>query len=54
MFRAHKWLNLAAASHSETEERHIKAAKHRDDVAAKMTAVQIAEAQKLARGMEGK
>jgi TPR repeat protein len=42
--RAHVWLNLAASDTGYTE-----AAKNRDDVAAKMTPAQIAEAQRLAR-----
>jgi hypothetical protein len=48
--QAHKWCNLAAArfSASEREDRE-KAVINRDRVAAKMTAAQIAEAQRLAR-----
>jgi len=48
--RAHMWFNLAAARNllSETEKRDI-AVKARDQVAMKMTPVQIALAQKLAR-----
>jgi TPR repeat protein len=47
--QAHKWANLAAARSlsSETELR-ANAAKLRDFIAEKMTAAQIAEAQKLA------
>ena len=45
---AHKWFNLAAATDTEKEDRD-KAVKERDDVAARMTPAQIAEAQKLAR-----
>jgi TPR repeat protein len=41
--QAHLWLNLAGASGDD------RAAQLRDDVAAKMTPAQIAEAQKLAR-----
>jgi hypothetical protein len=48
--QAHKWLNLAAArfaaSQSESREQSVKS---RDRVAKKMTAAQIAEAQRLAR-----
>jgi len=46
--QAHKWFNLAAATDTEKEDRD-KAVKERDDVAARMTPAQIAEAQKLAR-----
>jgi len=43
-------LNLAAADFTASEgEKRDLAAKERDEVAAKMTAAQIAEAQKLAR-----
>jgi len=47
---AHKWYNLAAARclASETENRD-KAVRNRDRIAVKMTAAQIAEAQRLAR-----
>ncbi|MCP4274797.1 MAG: hypothetical protein GY779_00375 [Gammaproteobacteria bacterium] len=41
--QAHKWFNLAAVSGD------ADAVSNRDDVAAKMTAAQIAKAQKLAR-----
>jgi TPR repeat protein len=40
---AHKWYNLAAAAGDQD------AAESRNDLASKMTAAQIAEAQKLAR-----
>ena len=48
--QAHKWYNLAAArfTASETANRE-KAVRNRDRLAAKMTAAQIAEAQRLAR-----
>src|SRR6266508_4217399 len=48
--QAHKWLNLAAARYpaSETENRE-NAVSARERVASKMTAAQIAEAQRLAR-----
>ena len=46
--QAHKWFNLAAATSTEKEVRD-RTVKARDDVAARMTAAQIAEAQKLAR-----
>ena len=46
--QAHLWYNLAAASGKEM------AVKNRDLVAAKMTPVQIAEAQKLAREWKSK
>jgi hypothetical protein len=48
--QAHKWFNLEAARYpaSETENRE-RAVRNRDRVAAKMTAPQIAEAQRLAR-----
>ena len=45
---AHMWENLAAARASDKEARD-KATKNRDMVASKMTAAQVAEAQKLAR-----
>jgi hypothetical protein len=45
---AHMWSNLSAAGG------HKDAEKNRDFVAAKMTAAQIAEAQKLAREWEAK
>jgi TPR repeat protein len=41
--RAHKWLNLSAARGNNF------AIKYRDNIAGRMTPVQIAEAQKLAR-----
>ena len=48
--QAHMWLNLAAlrATASEKDLRD-KVVKNRDEVAAKMTTAQIAQAQKLAR-----
>ena len=47
---AHKWYNLAAASFPASQpEMREKAVMNRDRVAAKMNAVQIAEAQELAR-----
>jgi uncharacterized protein len=48
--QAHKWFSLAAARFpaSKTGERE-QAVRNRDRVAAKMTAAQIAEAQRLAR-----
>jgi TPR repeat protein len=47
---AHKWLNLAAAGFPAWEpERREMAVRNRDQLAAKMTAAQIAEAQRLAR-----
>ena len=45
--RAHKWLNLAASRASAEKNKKYGAA--RDQVAEKMTAAQIAEAQRLAR-----
>jgi uncharacterized protein len=45
--RAHMWINVEA-SHSDDAERQM-AIKVRDDVAAKMTPDQIAEAQRLTR-----
>ena len=44
--RAHMWLNLAAA---QDKSQYHFAAKARDELAAKMTPAQIAEAQRLAR-----
>ena len=44
--QAHMWFNLAAASGGDDRERY---AKNRDEIAKKMTAEQIAEAQRLAR-----
>jgi TPR repeat protein len=46
--QAYKWFNLAAATSTEKEARD-RAVEARDLVAARMTAAQIAEAQKLAR-----
>lgn len=46
--QAHKWYNLAAANNSNKTGRE-KAASNRDITAEKMTAAQVAEAQKLAR-----
>ena len=45
---AHKWDNLSAAHQIDAQKRD-GASKNRDEVAAIMTAAQIAEAQKLAR-----
>jgi TPR repeat protein len=45
---AHKWYNLAA-SHVKYADMRSDLIKRRDDLAAKMTAAQIADAQKLAR-----
>ena len=44
---AHMWLNLAAAQSSD--ENHDAFAKARDDVAGRMTAEQVTEAQRRAR-----
>ena len=46
--QAHKWYNLAASRLPPGDDRDL-AGKNRDIVAAKMTAAQIAEAQRLAR-----
>ena len=46
--QAHLWFNLAAQRFVPKEKRDV-AAKDRDNVAAKMTAAQIAEAQRLAQ-----
>ena len=46
--RAHMWYNLAASGASDRRTRE-EAVKARDAVATKMTSVQIAEAQRLAR-----
>ena len=43
--QAHMWLNLAAAHDDEVKLATVA----RDDVAAKMTPAQIAEAQRMAR-----
>lgn len=45
---AHKWYNLAA-SHAKYADMRSDLIKRRDDLAAKMTIAQIADAQKLAR-----
>ncbi len=47
--QAHMWFNLAAARFDASEKNRDLAVKNRDQVAAKMTPAQIAEAQKLAR-----
>jgi uncharacterized protein len=48
--RAHMWLNVAAARFQGSDaNRRIAAANNRDAVATKMTADQLAEAQRLAR-----
>jgi TPR repeat protein len=54
--QAYKWFNLAAALADQTKERDLRdvAKAYRNSVAAKMTAAQIAEAQKLAREWLGK
>jgi uncharacterized protein len=46
--RAHMWFNLAASGASDAPDRDVMV-KKRDDVAAKMTPDQIAEAQRMAR-----
>ena len=51
--QAHLWFNLAAGRFA-TEEKRAAAAKDRDNVAAKMTAEQIAEAQRLAQHWKSK
>jgi hypothetical protein len=45
---AYMWFNLAAAQTGNDELRHL-AAKSRDDIGAKMTPAEIAEAQRVAR-----
>ena len=45
---AHMWFNLSASRATEAEYRD-SAAKSRDELAAKMTPDQIAEAQRMAR-----
>jgi TPR repeat protein len=45
---AHMWFNLSASRATAAEDRDL-AAKSRDELAAKMTPDQIAEAQRLAR-----
>jgi TPR repeat protein len=57
--QAYKWFNLAAALADQMKERALRdvAMSYRNSVAAKMTAAQIAEAQKLTRAwtpMRGK
>ena len=48
--QAHKWWNLAASRFDASKKEYRdKAAKGRDQIAAKMTPAQLAEAQKLAR-----
>ena len=49
--QAHMWFNLAASRYLDQKERD-RAARNRDLVASKMTAAQIAEAEKLAREWE--
>ena len=51
--QAHKWYNLAASRLPSGEDRDL-AVKNRDIVAPKMTAAQIAEAQRLARDSKPK
>lgn len=47
---AHKWLNLAASRYPATEkDKRDQAADHRDRIAGKLTAQQLAKAQRLAR-----
>ena len=48
LIEAHKWFNVAAPR-SKFEDIRNDIMKRRDDLAAKMTPTQIAEAQKLAR-----
>src|SRR6266436_4656999 len=53
--QAHKWFNLAVARFSASErEKREQAVRNRDRVAMKMTAAQIAEAQRLAREWQPK
>jgi TPR repeat protein len=53
--QAHKWFSLASLRYDASDkESREDAAKNRDMVATKMTPVQIAEAQKLARGWKPK
>jgi TPR repeat protein len=47
--RAHMWLNLAASSAGALDDVRGDATKSRDELAAKMTPDQIAEAQRMAR-----
>ncbi len=47
--QAHKWYALAATRFINSDQGRAAAAAGRDAVAAKMTAAQIAEAQRLAR-----
>jgi TPR repeat protein len=54
--QAHMWFNLAASRFpaSEKKKNRAWAVKNRDNVASMMTPVQIAEAQRLARGWKPK
>jgi TPR repeat protein len=54
--QAYKWFNLAAGLADQTKESDVRdvAMAYRNSAAAKMTAAQIAEAQKLTRAWLGK
>ena len=49
--QAHKWINLAASRRTLEKENDLDYRSARDEVAEKMTASQVAEAQRLARGV---
>jgi uncharacterized protein len=51
---AHMWFNLVATAIAPSAEAQSDAIKRRDEVAAKMTPDQIAEAQKMARAWKPK
>ena len=52
--QAHKWINLAASRMTPGEEDSLDSRSVRDGVAKKMTASQVAEAQRLAREWQPK
>ena len=52
--QAHKWINLAASRTNPGERDDVKPRSARDELAKKMTASQIADAQQLAREWEPK
>ena len=52
--QAHKWFNLSASGEFDDKDKRDRAVKNRDNVAAEMTAAQIAKAQELASAWKQK
>jgi TPR repeat protein len=53
LVQAHVWFNIAASGSAMEKDEHDKAVRNRELVAKKMTAAQIAEAQRLATDRKG-